>query len=106
MTEPITLHSAFLRIHAERTRQDQLHPRDNWPIHHDAGSAATARRRDLCQLENDSREKFGDLTWAALLNEELAEACAETTPHAQADELLQLAALAIRAACAITRRTT
>ena len=106
MTEPINLDSAIAAVRAERDRQDRLHPRDDWPLHPNPGGALACHVRRMMQMSNNTKEKNGGLglTWADLLEEELAKACAETDPHAQAEELLQLAALAIRAACALTRK--
>lgn len=101
--KPITLHGAFLRIVGERKRQDELHPRDDWPLCREPGSDVWIARRDALQADNDVSERQGSLSWFALLLEELTEACAETSRWKQAIELLQLATLAIRAACALTR---
>lgn len=102
MPEPINLTSAILRICVERHRQDRLHPRDDWQL--TEVKDAWTKEAETLRAANNYREHQGLIRWDDLLMEELAEACSETDPHAQAEELLQLAALAIRAACALTRQ--
>lgn len=96
---------ALDEVYAELERQhakfgDQGHLPDGTG---DAGFAIEAdNARNLCDVVT----KFGCLTWAHILLEEVYEALAESDPVRLAEELNQVAAVAVQWRLAIQRRGT
>ncbi|NBE80329.1 hypothetical protein GVV04_04855 [Micromonospora sp. NEAU-HG-1] len=91
-------------IARERSRQDvqwgeQNHPDGTEESRWD--KEAAVRARALCQ----HLAARGELTWTAILSEEIAEAYAETDPAKLREELIQVAAVAVAWVEAIDRRT-
>lgn len=76
----------------ERGRQD-----DKWgPQSHENGtSASLAQIRELARAECDQAFAMGAGTWRHILDEEIAEANAETNSDALYVELTQVAAVAV-----------
>ncbi|GAA4978114.1 hypothetical protein GCM10023205_52510 [Yinghuangia aomiensis] len=90
-------------VHCERREQDAKFAEQNHPDGTaDADSIERAiRARETCE----QAARLGTLTWADILQEEVAEALAEDDPAALRAELVQVAAVAVAWIEAIDRRT-
>ncbi|MFG3709503.1 hypothetical protein [Micromonospora sp. NPDC047730] len=87
----------------ERSRQDAKWGEQNHPDGTDESrwdKEAAVRARALCQ----HLAARGELTWDAILSEEIAEAFAESDPAKLRAELIQVAAVAVAWVEAIDRR--
>jgi hypothetical protein len=98
------LADVFQAISHERERQDakwgeQNHP-DGTADHADYRRVQAEFRRAQCELAAAS----GGLTWRHILDEEVAEAFAESDPVKLRMELIQIAAVAVAWCQAIDRR--
>lgn len=82
-------------VHDERTRQDKRWGTQNHPDGTGLDDWLWSLDPDLQKAENDRAVKRGDLTFADILVEELAEALAETDPVKLREELVQVAAVAV-----------
>ena len=89
-------------ITLERDRQDEKFGEQNWPDGTGAygNDLAAQRAKDICEV----KLSLGNLTWRHILNEEVAEAYAESDPAKLRAELIQVAAVACAWAEAIDRR--
>lgn len=86
----------------ERQRQ---HARYGWQSHPDGtGGELALRQRAEAQRECDARTVAGQLTWRAILAEEVAEAFAEVDHDRLREELVQVAAVAVQWIEALDRR--
>lgn len=96
-------HSRALKeVAAERERQDAKWGEQNHPD--GTGFAGSARDADLARLECKRQFAEGTGTWLDILNEEVAEAYAETDPAKLRAELVQCAAVVVAWIEAIDRR--
>ena len=71
---------------------------------HGTGGELAEERRTLAQAECDFLAAEGKVTWKAILEEEVAEAFAETDPAKLRLELVQVAAVCMQWVAAIDRR--
>lgn len=90
------------QVIAERARQDAKWGEQNHPD----GTGGGYRQREAIRLrhECDNAAELGTVTYAHILEEEVAEALAEEDPIALREELLQVAAVAVAWVEAIDRR--
>lgn len=86
----------------ERVRQDETHGEQNLPD--DTGLPYSGHVRACAQADYDTAEQEGRPTWRLILQEEVAEAFAETDPARLRAELVQVAAVAVQWIEAIDRR--
>lgn len=102
MTTPtLPATEVLVELAAERARQDdkwgqQDHPDGTGPL----ALEWALRAKEMCQQAHQD----GDQTWALVLEEEVAEACAEDDPHRLRAELVQVAAVAVAWIEALDRR--
>ena len=90
-------------IYSERTRQDAKWGEQNHPD--GTGSRPDKTRATLSKAVCDSHARTGHLTWKDILQEEVAEAFAESDVTLLRAELVQVAAVAAGWIEAIDRRT-
>jgi hypothetical protein len=86
----------------ERTRQDE-----KWGLqNHPDGTGGFGRSLDATDAKRECQEAFatGEGTWALVLQEEVAEALAESDREALRMELVQVAAVAVAWIEALDRR--
>lgn len=95
---------ALADVKAERARQDQKWGEQNHPD--GTGNPGDAHRATLAKAYTDMAARNGRVTWRDILNEEVAEAFAESDTAALRTELVQVAAVATQWVQAIDRRTT
>lgn len=96
-------HSTILKeIAAERARQDTKWGEQNHPD----GTGGIGRTMDAQSARQECQRQFaeGDGNWLVILEEEIAEAFAETGPTKLRHELVQVAAVAVAWIEAIDRR--
>jgi hypothetical protein len=93
----------FDEVRAERERQDAKWGEQNHPD----GTSDNPMNREIAAIsKQDCDEAFADDrgTWSHILDEEVAEAFAESDPQKLRTELLQVAAVAVAWVEAIDRR--
>lgn len=92
----------MVAIAEERARQDEKWGEQNHPD----GTGGGARQTWMTIARNscDRADREGALTWAHILDEESAEALAETDPAKLRNELIQIAAVAVAWIEALDRR--
>lgn len=94
---------ALIAVQAERERQHAKHGVQTLPD--GAGTEPWDDvERDAARLRCDRATLAGTLTWRHVLEEEVAEALAETDPAALRAELVQVAAVAVQWIEALDRR--
>lgn len=103
MTETVPPSPVLAEVAAERARQDDTWGEQNHPDGVGGPDAewAAVHARMRCHY----RDRAGGLTWRDVLDEEVAEAYAETDPAKLRAELVQVAAVAVAWIEAIDRRT-
>ena len=93
---------ALRAVAAERERQKAIHGQQNLPD--GTGDPWDEAERDAARVRCDRATLGGSLTWRHVLEEEMAEAMAETDATALREELLQVAAVAVQWVEALDRR--
>jgi malonyl CoA-acyl carrier protein transacylase len=95
----VTTATVLLEVAAERSRQDELH---GFPVLADGTSTDWP---EWAEALRDARElnDTGRATWASILIEEVAEAMLETDRQKIREELVQVAAVAVKWVEAIDR---
>lgn len=81
------------QVAAERKRQDRKFPDQTLP---DGTGERFVGRANLNRATCDLADATGELTWTHILEEEVAEALAETDETLLRAELLQVASVAVR----------
>lgn len=89
-----SLFIALADVLRERRRQDRLHPFVGLPD--GTGSEGTEHRAQEAKAWGDRLAREGTLTMADVLLEEVFEAMAETNPIRLREELVQVAAVAVK----------
>lgn len=89
---------------AERFRQEEKFPGQQLPDGNDTSAKTMGLLAKLAKNRCDQASADGVLTWHDVLLEEVAEALAETDQDALREELIQVAAVAMRWAQDIDRR--
>jgi hypothetical protein len=98
-----TLADILAEITAERARQDAKFGEQNHP---DGTGEIYRRDADLARDRCQRAHRRGGLTFQHILDEEVAEAYAESDPAKLREELVQVAAVAVAWIEAIDRRET
>lgn len=91
----------------EEVSEERARQRAKWgeqELPDGTGGRRREEERDGAQILCDLRAATGSLAWRHILEEEVAEALAETDPAALRAELLQVAAVAVQWIEAIDRR--
>jgi hypothetical protein len=87
----------FSRIDAERTRADEKHGSPCLPMYPPRMNVtAYAFMAESMKKYNDEMALTGDNNWHSLLQEEVLEAFAETEAGPRIEELIQVAAMAVK----------
>jgi hypothetical protein len=94
----------FAAVVEERSRQRALGHTDDQDMPDGTGADIELRALALVRFDVQFAEQTGSMTWAHVLREEVAEVLAESEPSALYEELVQVAAVAIRWASALRRR--
>jgi len=95
--------TVLLELEAERLRQDRKWGEQN---HRDGtGNASQVLGARIARANCQERSARGCVTWADILEEEMAEALAESDPARLREELVQVAAVAVSWVEAIDRRS-
>lgn len=92
---------ALANVAAERTRQDAKWGEQNHP---DGTGEMYARDAENARFRCQRAAAKGEVTWQHILDEEVAEAYAESDPVKLRAELVQVAAVAVAWVDAIDRR--
>ena len=96
--------SILQEVSAERDRQEAKWGPQDWPIYKYAGSKACKAIATECKQICDDAASKHKLTFAHILDEEVAEVYAESDPVRQREELVQVAAVAVQMIEVIDRR--
>lgn len=94
----------LLDVRAERLRQHERFGEQSLPD--GTGSARQADNRDVAQYWCELSTRSGSLAWRDVLDEEVAEALAESDPGRLRAELVQVAAVAVQWIEALDRRAS
>ncbi|MEU4223249.1 NUDIX domain-containing protein [Nonomuraea sp. NPDC026600] len=90
-------------VAAERAAQDAKWGMQAVPD--GTGAEGAVAEADRARRETDEAGRHGELTWRHILREEVLEAFAESDPELLRTELIQVAAVAVKWAQALDRRT-
>lgn len=100
----MSLATVLTEIESERGRQDRKFGAQNCPD--GTGGIAAACRAFRSRSDCDAADGLGRKTWRHILDEEVAEALAETEADRLRAELVQVAAVAVAWIEAIDRRAS
>ncbi|MEV0612465.1 hypothetical protein AB0I81_04005 [Nonomuraea sp. NPDC050404] len=101
---PGSLARVLAEVAAERAAQDRRFGMQVLPD--GTGGDAAAFESDLTRRLTGKAAEAGALTWRHILEEEVMEAFAESDPRRLREELVQVAAVAVKWAQALDRRPT
>jgi hypothetical protein len=105
-SETIEMSRLVVGIVMERLRQRAAFPAEERGLPDGTGGAGFENRRDQMRRLCDLASQEGRLTHAHILEEEVAEALAETDPAKLREELVQVAAVAVKWIEEIDRRAS